>query len=292
MLIECVPNFSEGHDLAKVEAIAQTVAAVPDVLLLGWEADPDHHRSVVTFTGPPESVVEAAVQAAGRAAELIDLNRHQGVHPRVGAADVIPFVPLENVSMAQCVTFAYRAGREIWDRFGVPVYFYEAAARSANRARLERVRRPGFDGHPPDLGDIPAHPTAGASVVGARDFLIAFNINLSTDDDSIARAIARTVRESSGGFRFVKAIGLPLPSRGLTQVSLNLTNFARIPLRDLYRAIEQEARQHRTAVHSSQLVGFVPRRAFEMAPEIYEKAANFKPSRILEERIAELGKLK
>ena len=289
-MIECVPNFSEGRDAEKVRVIAGAIGSVPGVLLLGWESDADHNRSVVTFAGPPEAVMEGAIRGAGRAAELIDLTRHHGVHPRVGAADVIPFVPLETATLADCVDLAHRAGAEIWRRFGVPVYFYEAAALTPGRRRLERVRRRGFDGKPPDIGDVAAHTTAGASVVGARDLLIAFNINLATQDPRAAQAIARKIRESSGGFPFVKAMGCYLASRNCAQVSMNLTNFAATPLDLVYAAIVEEAARLGTSVLSAQLVGFVPRRAFEMFPDFFRRAVNFDESRILETRIAQLAR--
>ncbi len=225
-MIECVPNFSEGREPEIIAAIAAVIKEVSGVALLGFESDADHHRSVITFAGDPEGVLEAAVRAVGKAAELIDLRRHVGVHPRVGAADVVPFVPLEGSTLEDCATIAHRAGAEIWRRFGVPVYFYEAAAKDASRRRLEKTRRTGFDGRPPDVGDIAEHPTAGATMVGARNFLIAYNINLMTPDAAIAKQIAFRIRESSGGFRFVKAMGLHLASLGCAQVSMNLTNFA------------------------------------------------------------------
>jgi len=301
-VIECVPNFSEGRDPATVRAIVDAIASVPGVLLLGWESDVDHNRSVVTFAGEVDAVVEGAVRGAGKAAGLIDLNLHQGVHPRVGAADVIPFVPLAGNSMEDCIAAANRAGQEIWRRFGIPVYFYESAARTENRRPLQNVRRAGFDGSPPDIGDVASHPTAGASVVGARGFLIAYNVNLSgggpgggpggVPDSSpetsqrIAREIAGKIRESSGGFRFVKALGMYLPSRHCPQVSLNLTNFAGTPLDLLYQTIAEEAARLRAPVQSSQLVGFTPRRAFEMAPKFFEHAENFDDRRVIETRIA------
>jgi glutamate formiminotransferase len=287
-VIECVPNFSEGRDEGVVRSIVDAIGGAPGVLVLGWEMDRDHNRSVVTFAGAPEAVTEGAIRAVGRAAELIDIRRHEGVHPRVGAADVIPFVPLDQGTMEQCVEAAHLAGEEIWARFRVPVYFYESAAKIEGRKRLERVRRPGFDGLPPDVGDIAAEERAGAAVIGARGFLIAFNINLATRDVAIARAIARKIRESSGGFRFVKSIGLPLASRDCAQVSINFVNFAATSFPAVWDAVVQEAARLGTSVASSQLIGFVPRRAFEQAPEFFERAENFNESRILETRIAQL----
>ena len=289
-MIECVPNFSEGRDKAVVRTIVEAIGSAAGVLVLGWEMDRDHNRSVVTFAGPPDAVVEGAIRGAGRAAELIDINRHEGVHPRVGSADVIPFVPLNGGTIEQCVDAAHLAGQEIWTRFHMPVYYYESAAKLPSRKRLERVRRPGFDGLPPDVGDIASHPTAGAAVVGARGFLIAFNINLTTRDVTIAQAIAKKIRESSGGFPFVKAIGLPLASRDCAQVSMNFVNFAETPFDHVWEAVIQEAALLGTGVASSQLIGFVPRRAFEQAPDFFRRAENFDESRILEIRIAQLLK--
>jgi len=287
-VIECVPNFSEGRDSTVVVAIADAIAKTPGVLLLGAEADADHNRSVMTFAGTTDAVVEAAVRGAGKAAELIDLSAHQGVHPRVGAADVIPFVPLEGSTMDDAVAAAHRAGEEIWRRFGVPVYFYEHAARRPERKRLERVRRKDFDGAPPDIGSLAAHPTAGASVVGARGFLIAYNVLLATPDASIAQAIARQIRASAGGFPYVKAMGIYLASRDRAQVSMNLTNFAETPLESVYNAISTAARELGTEAVAGEIIGFIPRRAYEMAPEFFRRAENFEESRILETRIAEL----
>jgi glutamate formiminotransferase len=289
-VIECVPNFSEGRDEGIVRSIVDAIGSAPGVLVLGWEMDRDHNRSVVTFAGPPDAVTEGAIRGVGRAAELIDISRHQGVHPRVGSADVIPFVPLDGGTMEQCIAFAHRAGQGIWDRFRVPVYFYESAAKVDGRKRLEHVRRPGFDGLPPDVGDIKEHSTAGAAVVGARGFLIAFNINLATPDVDAARAIARTIRESSGGFRFVKAIGLPLASRDCAQVSINFVNFTETPFDEVWDMVVREAVRLGTSVQSCQLIGFVPLRAFLQAPGFFERAENFHKSRVLETRIAELLK--
>ena len=268
-----------------MRAIVEAIESAPGVLLLGWESDADHNRSVVTFAGDPEAVLEGAVRGAGQAAGLIDLHRHRGVHPRVGAADVIPFVPLEGATLEECAGVAHRAGEEIWRRYGVPIYFYEAAARIPQRQRLEKVRRAEFDGRPPDIGNIAAHPTAGAAVVGARGFLIAFNVNLNTPDAEIARKIARKIRESSGGFRYVKAMGIYVESQGSAQVSMNLTNFAETPLDRVYAEICREAEALGAGVRSSELIGFVPRRAFEMASDFFRRAENFDESRILEPRI-------
>ncbi len=283
-----MPNYSEGRDSVLVEAVANAIAKTPGVLMLGWESDGDHNRSVMTFAGPPDVVVEAAVRGAGKAAELIDLSAHQGVHPRVGAADVIPFVPLDGSSMGEAVAAAHRTGEEIWSRFGVPVYFYEKAARNPGRRRLEKVRRREFDGAPPDIGTVAAHPKAGASMVGARELLIAYNVDLATRDAAIAQTIARKIRASSGGFPHVKAMGIYLASRDCAQVSMNLVDFADTPLESVYDAISSAARDLGTQAVAGEIIGFIPRRAYEMAPEFFRHAQNFSGSRILETRIAEL----
>src|SRR5579862_7259667 len=288
VMIECVPNFSEGRDPHIIAALARIIGHLNGIAVLGFESDADHHRSVITFAGEPESVLEAAVRATGKAAELIDLRHHTGVHPRVGAADVVPFVPLDGSTLEDCVALAHRAGSEIWQRYRVPVYFYEAAARVASRKRLEHIRKAGFDGLPPDIGDRAEHPTAGAVMVGARNFLIAYNINLATPDAAIAKQIAVKIRESSGGFRFVKAMGLHLPSLGRAQVSMNLTNFAAIPLDDLYAAVEAEAARLGTAIAESELIGFIPRAAFEQTPDFFRRTRGFDESRIIEVRIGQL----
>jgi glutamate formiminotransferase len=287
-MIECVPNFSEGQDPAVLRALLDAIAGVPGAVVLGWEANADHHRSVVTLAGPAEAVMEAAIRVVGTAVELIDLTKHRGAHPRVGAADVVPFVPLEGATLSECVDIAYRAGAEMWRRFRVPVYFYEAAALRVERQRLEKVRRPGFDGLPPDIGDQPEHPTAGAVMVGARPFLVAYNIDLETADVSVANAIARKIRGSSGGFPFVKAMGLYLPSARRAQVSMNLTNYAEIPLERLYEAVRQEAGRLDTAIAGSELIGFVPKQAYETAPLFFRRARGFDESRIVETRMAQL----
>jgi glutamate formiminotransferase len=283
-MLECVPNFSEGRDKTVVEAIAQAVRLHP-VALLGYEMDSDHHRSVFTFAGKADDVVEAAVAAVGVAAERIDLRGHVGIHPRVGAADVVPFVPLAGASMQDAVDAAHAAGREIWKRWGVPVYFYAAAAQRETRQRLEQVRRLGFDGFPPDVGDITHHATAGASVVGARPFLLAYNVDLKTTDVSIAREIARRVRASSGGFPYVKAMGLYLASRDRAQVSMNLTNHREIPLGELMTRIDASARELGTSIADGEVIGFVPQEAYDASPDFFHRASNFDESRLLERHL-------
>lgn len=285
-MIECVPNFSEGRDSGKVNKIVAAIETTPGIAVLGWELDADHNRSVVTMAGPVDAVVEAAVRAVGRAADLIDLREHEGKHPRVGAADVVPFVPLEGSTMEDCVGAAHRAGDEIWRRFKIPSYFYESAAKKPERMRLEKTRRKGFDGGPPDAGDVAAHPTAGACMVGARRILIAYNVDLKTRDRAIAQEIAEKIRESSGGFKFVKAMGLYLPSRDCAQVTMNLTRYEEIPLMDLLSAIDREATRLGAAAGDGELIGLIPKRAFQMAPGFFRRAANFNEDRIIENRLA------
>jgi glutamate formiminotransferase len=287
-MIECVPNFSEGRDSHVILLIAGIVGHVNGVNVLGFDSDADHHRSVITFAGQPPAVLEAAVRCVGKASSLIDLRQHTGVHPRVGSTDVLPFVPLAGSTLDDCVHAAHQAGAEIWRRFSIPVYFYEAAARSPSRRQLQHVRRTGFDGQSPDIGDVPAHPTAGAVMVGARHFLIAYNINLTTPDAAMAQAIARKIRESSGGFRFVKAMGLYLESRGCAQVSMNLTNFAEIPLDDLYTAVVREAAALGTSILESELIGFIPKQAYDQAPAFFDRIRGFNESRIIENRLLQL----
>ena len=296
-LIECVPNFSEGRDAAKIDAIVQTILAVPEVVLLDRESDADHNRSVLTFVGPPAAVADAAFRAVERAVALIDLTKQQGAHPRIGAADVVPFIPIEGVTLEDCVALAGRVGMEIWNKLRVPVYLYEAAAKRPERVNLENIRRGQFEAlvnemgvepaRNPDCGDPVCHPTAGATVVGARKFLIAYNINLGTSDIGIARRIAKTIRFSSGGFRHVKSMGVMLASRNLAQVSINLTDFEQTPMHLVFETVRREAERYGVPVVGSEIVGLIPRKALEMAAEYFLRYENFKPELVLENRIAE-----
>jgi len=288
-LVECVPNFSEGRDRGKVEAIVGAIAAVRGVVVLGHEMDPDHNRSVVTFAGPPAAVVEGALAGVAMAVELIDLRRHTGVHPRIGAADVLPFVPVAQVTMEECVALAHQAGEEIWRRLHVPVFFYEAAAQSPERRRLENIRRSAAAGLVPDIGGPELHATAGAIAIGARKLLIAFNINFDTQDVGMAKEIARVVRESSGGLPGVKALGFALASRKLVQVSMNLTDFERTPLHVVFEAVRREAQRLGVSIAGSELIGFMPRKAVEMTAAAYLKCENLSSLTVLENRIAEVS---
>src|SRR5580704_6511195 len=247
-VVECVPNFSEGRDARRVEAIVSAMR-VEGVRLLDWSKDADHNRSVVTIAGAPAAVLESAVRGVGKAVELIDLTSQEGLHPRIGAADVVPFVPVSGISLEQCVLLARQAGLEIWRRYGVPVYFYEAAAARPDRALLEDVRRGQFEGlrdavqrdtaRRPDVGGPHLHPTAGASAVGARRLLIAYNLFLDTGDVAMARAIAREIRASGGGLTGVKAMGVV--AQGRAQISMNITDFRATPVAQVYAAVKQKA---------------------------------------------------
>ncbi len=295
-LIECVPNFSEGRDLAKVDAIVQAMSGVAGAWVLDRTSDADHNRSVVTLAGNPEAVAEAAIRGAGKAAELLDMTRHKGVHPRIGATDVIPFVPLNNVSMQECVALAQHVGRELWERYRIPVYFYEAAATRPERVNLENIRKGQFEGlredalcnpdRSPDIGEPRLHGTAGATAVGARKVLIAYNIYLNTSNVSVAKEIAREIRSSSGGLPNVKAMGVEMKSRGLAQVSINLTDFEETPLHFVFEAVKQEAEQRGCAVVGSEIIGLVPLKAVELSSGIDLQLENFSPDRVLENRLA------
>ena len=291
-IVECVPNFSEGREEATLLAIEGAIEGVAGVTLLGRESDADHNRSVFTIAGEPAAVCEAAVRAVGVAAERIDLTQHRGEHPRIGAADVVPFVPVRGISLAECAELAVLAGEQIWKRFGVPVYFYEAAARVAGRERLENVRRGQFEGlieelkvsseRAPDLGDGLLHPTAGACVVGARKFLIAYNVNLNTERMDVAKAIARKIRASSGGMPHVKAMGMMLHSRRQAQVSINLTDFEATPLHEVFAAVVREAAAFGVEVASSELIGFIPRAAVEAGFASALRFERFRKDSVLE----------
>ena len=296
-IVECVPNFSEGRDASKVDAIIDAIRAVPGVVILDREMDADHNRSVITFAASAERVGEAAIRGVEKAVALIDLTKHTGVHPRIGAADVVPFVPVEGVTLEDCVRIAEHVGEELWRRLHLPVYLYEAAARRPERANLENIRKGQFEGlreevrtnpeRKPDFGDAELHPTAGATVVGARKFLIAYNINLNTADIEIAKRIAKTIRFSSGGFRFVKAMGVPLASRNLAQVSMNLTDFEQTPMHRVFEAVRAEAERYGVSIAGSEIVGLIPNKAIAMSAEWYLQVENFHPNLILENRLAQ-----
>ncbi len=287
---ECIPNCSEGRDPAKVEAIRRAIASTPGVLLLKAERDPDHNRAVITFAGEPEAVLEGAFQGIRRSVELVDLTAHSGVHPRIGVADVVPFVPIENLTLADCVDLAHRLGGRVWSELELPVYFYEAAALRPECIPLEAVRRVGLrESMPPDLGGPKPHPTAGACVIGARKFLIAFNVNLECDDLNVARAIARKIRASSGGLPFVKAIGVRLESRGIVQVSINLTDFEQTPLHIVLERVKAEAAKAGVSIRSTEIIGLIPKKAIEMAAGFYLQVEDYSANQILENRLLEMS---
>jgi glutamate formiminotransferase len=292
-LVECVPNFSEGRDKARVDAIVDAMK-VSGVYLLDREMDADHNRCVITLVGEREAIQEAAIRGVGKAAELIDLTKHQGAHPRMGAADVVPFIPIDGVTIEDCVAMARHVGAEIWKRYQVPVYLYEAAATSPERTNLENIRRGQFEGirdeiatnpaRRPDFGESRVHPTAGATVVGARKFLIAYNVFLNTADVDIAKKIAKAVRFSSGGMRFVKGAGFLV--RGLAQVSMNLTDFEQTPVHRVFELVKREAARYGVMPVSSEIVGLIPKKALEQAAEWFLQVENFDSSLILENRLA------
>jgi glutamate formiminotransferase / formiminotetrahydrofolate cyclodeaminase len=294
-LVECVPNFSEGRDASKLDAIVSAMREVPGVYLLDRESDSDHNRSVVTLAGEPEAVAEAALRGVGKAAELIDLTKHSGAHPRMGATDVVPFIPIEGVTIEDCVALARKVGREIWERFRIPVYFYEAAAQRPERTNLENIRKGQFEGllaevprspaRAPDIGEQRLHPTAGATVVGARKFLIAYNINLNTSDVSIANRIGKNIRFSNGGLRYVKAMGVDLRGRNLAQVSINLTDFEQTPIHRVFEMVKRETERYGISIVGSEVVGLIPKRAIELTADFYLQLENFSPAQVFENRM-------
>jgi glutamate formiminotransferase/formiminotetrahydrofolate cyclodeaminase len=296
-LIECVPNFSEGRDPAKVEAIVQAMSSVPGVYVLDREMDADHNRCVITLAGDPDAVGEAAILGAGKALELIDMTQHTGAHPRVGATDVVPFIPIEGVTIEDCVALARRVGNEIWQRHRIPIFFYEAAATRPDRVNLENVRRGQFEGlrvemkknhdRQPDVGEPKLHPTAGVTVVGARKFLIAYNVNLNTPDVSIANKIAKAIRFSSGGLRYVKSMGVELKARNLAQVSINLTDFEQTPMHRVYEMVKREAERYGAVPVGSEIVGLIPKKAIELAADYFLQLEDFSPSQVFENKLAE-----
>jgi glutamate formiminotransferase / formiminotetrahydrofolate cyclodeaminase len=292
-LVECVPNFSEGRDKSKVDAIVDAMK-MPGVYLLDREMDADHNRCVVTLVGDRDAIQEAAIRGVGKAAELIDLNVHAGAHPRMGAADVVPFIPIDGITIEDCVAMANHVGQEIWKRYQIPVYLYESAARIPERQGLENIRRGQFEGiraeiatnpsRRPDIGEPRVHPTAGATVVGARKFLIAYNVFLNTPDVDIAKKIAKAVRFSSGGLRFVKGAGFLV--RGQAQVSMNLTDFEQTPIHRVFEIVKREATRYGVMPVSSEIVGLIPKKALEDAAEWFLQVENFDSSLILENRLA------
>jgi len=295
-LVECVPNFSEGRKPEIVQRIVDAIGVVDAACVLDTHIDPDHNRSVITFVAPPNMIVEAAFRAVTRATELIDMRQHKGEHPRLGATDVLPFVPVRDVAMDECIQLAHQVGRRIADELSIPVYFYEQAALRAERKNLEDVRRGALERlreeiatvqpREPDVGPRVTHETAGAIAVGARPLLIAFNVVLSSTDITIAREIAKTIRFSNGGLPFLKALGFQLHSRSLVQVSMNLVNYQGTGMTEAYEAIQREAVRLGVEIDSAEIVGLVPEAALDRNASYFSKLVNFSESKILEYQIA------
>ena len=295
-LVECVPNFSEGRRAETVERLVAAIESVAGAVVLDTHMDADHNRSVVTFVAPPERVVDAAVRAVALASELIDLREHAGQHPRIGATDVVPFVPVRGVTMETCIALAHAAGERIAGELGIPVYFYEQAARRPDRVNLEDVRRGGFEllrdeiatlpARAPDAGAAQVHESAGACIVGARHLLVAYNINLQTDDVAVARRIARAVRGRDGGLRYLKALGFQLAGRGLAQVSMNLIRYDLTTLHHAFEAVRREAARWGVGIAGSEIVGLLPQAALDRSAEYFLQIENFSADRVLENRIA------
>ncbi len=294
-LVECVPNFSEGRNIEIIDKIVNEMISVPGVYLLDRESDKDHNRSVITIVGTPEAVAEAAFRGTKKAMELIDLNKHQGEHPRIGATDVIPFIPISNVSMEECIELAKKLAKRISDELKIPTYLYEEAATREDRRNLANIRKGQFEGlkeaiktdpdRAPDFGPRELHPTAGATVVGARYPLIAFNVYLGTNDIEIAKQIARNVRYSSGGLRYVKAMGFEIKERNLVQVSMNMVNYKGTPLYRVFELIRAEARRYGVSIVEGEIVGLVPQEALYDTSEFYLQLNNFSKDQILEVRL-------
>ena len=294
-LVECVPNFSEGRRPEVVQQIAEAIAAVDTTCILDTHIDPDHNRSVITFVATPEHVVNSAVAGVRRASELIDMRLHKGVHPRLGATDVLPFVPVRGVTIDECVALAHRAGERIARELSIPVYYYERAALRPDRVNLEDVRRGAYEllleqiatnpDRAPDAGPLRIHDSAGAIVVGARPFLIAFNVVLRSCDVSIARQIARSIRARNGGLPFLKALGFQLETRNLVQVSMNLVNYEVTGMGAAYEAIRREADALGVEIESTEIVGLVPGNALDREAEYFRKLQNFSEATILENQI-------
>ncbi len=293
-IVECVPNFSEGRRKEVIDAIANAIASVEGVRVLDVESDADHNRSVITLVGPRETIAEAAFRGIAKAAEHINLDEHRGAHPRIGATDVVPFVPVRGVTMEDCVALARSLGERVGRELGIPVYLYEAAATRPDRVNLADIRRGEYErlkveietnpDRAPDFGPARLTP-AGATVIGARPFLIAYNIYLTTDRVEVAKAVAKAVRHSSGGLRYVKALGLLVG--GQAQVSMNLTDFHKTPIHRVVEMVRREAARYGVAIARSELVGMIPQQALVDAAVWYLQLDGFRPELILENRLYE-----
>ncbi|MDY5677685.1 MAG: glutamate formimidoyltransferase [Eubacteriales bacterium] len=292
-IVECVPNFSEGRNGKVIEKIADAFR-VDGVKLLDYSADVDHNRSVFTVVGEPTELAEAVINAVGVAKDNIDLTKQSGEHPRIGAADVVPFVPIKNVSVEETVELSRFVGQQIATRHGVPVYLYEKSATAANRGNLADIRKGQFEGlsekmkaeeWKPDFGNPEPHPTAGATVVGCRPFLVAFNVNLDTPDVEIATKIARRVRFINGGLRFVKALGVKLNSRNVAQVTMNLTDYTKTPVYAAFETVRMEARRYGVNVIGTEIIGLIPQQALLDCVEYYLQIENFSSDKVLENNL-------
>ncbi len=295
-LIECVPNFSEGRNKEVVEKIVDEIRKIENVKLLDYSMDADHNRAVVTFVGEPEGVIEAAFNATKRAAELIDMSKHTGGHPRMGATDVIPLVPISDVTMEECVEYSKILGKRIGEELNIPVFLYEKSATSRERENLADVRRGEYEGMreklkkeewKPDFGPAELNVKAGVTAVGARPPLIAYNVNLGTNDLDIAKKIAKAVRAKTGGFTYCKAIGLEIKERNIVQVSMNLVDYTKTPIFRVFDTIEREANRYGVNVIGSEIVGLVPMQALVDVADYYLKLENFNSAQILEKKIFE-----
>ena len=295
-VIECVPNISEGVDSDRVEAIAAAVRQTPGVRLLGVSSDRSHNRSVLTFVGDAKSIAPAVDALFAAAVARIDLTRHKGEHPRMGAVDVVPLIPIRGATVPDCVALSREIGAAIAERYGIPVYLYEDSASSEGRRNLADIRKGEFEGFfekirdprwKPDFGPDAPHPTAGVVAVGARAPLIAYNINLGTRDLAIADRIARTIRHVGGGFRYVKAMAVDLADRGLVQVSINMTNYKKSPLHRVFECVKSEAERHGVSIVASEIVGLTPAEALFAAAEHYLRLENFSSDQVLEMRLLE-----
>jgi len=294
-IVECVPNFSEGRDEAKIGLIVTAIASVPEIYVLDCDIDADHNRTVVTFTGDPHAVLEAAFRGAATALELIDLNQHKGAHPRIGALDVLPFIPIKGVSMDECVLLARHAGERIARELRIPVYLYEKAATRMDRIDLADIRRGEFESlrqdigtnpdREPDFGEARIHKTAGAMAVGARSILIAYNINLAGGDLSVAKKVAKAVRGRDGGLKYVKALGMQLKDRNQVQVSMNLVNYEATPIYRVYEMVKFEAARYGVAIVGSKIVGLIPQAALNSCIDFYLQIENFNENSIFEHRL-------
>ena len=295
-LVECVPNFSEGRRPEVIRAIVDEARAVAGVKVMDYSSDTDHNRTVLTFVGEPQVAKKAAFACCAKAAELIDMEKHKGGHPRIGATDVIPFIPVTDVDMAECVTLAHELGKEIAEKLSIPVFFYEAAAKRPSMKALPDVRKGEYEGlkeaiktpeRVPDEGPMAMHPTAGATVVGARQFLVAFNVNLGTTDVAIAKKIAQTIRAAKGGYVNCRAIGLMLEDRGMAQVSINMTDYTGTPLYRVFETVKSEASRYGVNVTGSEIIGLTPMQALVDAAAFYLRLEDFKREQVLEARLLE-----